>query len=110
MTRLVTIDADHPGVQFFIKEWAPVCSGLSDRTTAATAVYIRDQIAAQTRIPEPIEALAEVTAHTQLNTERRKFVRGYVGGPTTRARWVDGITAYGWPELIDPTLIREGLS
>jgi hypothetical protein len=77
MTRLVTIDADHPGVQFFIKEWAPVCSGLSDRTTAATAVYIRDQIAAQTRIPEPIEALAEVTAHTQLNTERRKFVRGY---------------------------------
>jgi hypothetical protein len=81
-----------------------VSAGNAGKTRNALTA-LADQIEAQTkplRIDEPTEPLAEVTAHTECVTRRRKFIRGYVGSPGLKARWVDGITSYGWSELIDP--------
>ena len=72
---------------------------------------IADQIEAQVKpphIPEPTEPLSEVQASTQ-GCERRRFVRGFAA-TSGRVRWVDGVAGYGWDELIDPTLVREGVT
>ena len=73
-----------------------------------------DQIEAQTRparIPEPGWD-GKVLAHTFGNDTRREFVRHGRRERAERFNWSDG-TGYGsnhWADLINPVLIREGLS
>jgi hypothetical protein len=73
-----------------------------------------DQIEAQTkpaRIPEPGWD-GKVLAHTLNDDTRREFVRHGKSPSDARFNWSDG-SGYGsnhWPDLINPTLIREGLS
>jgi hypothetical protein len=112
MTRLVTIDADHPGVQYLVKQWVPIYSGLSDRSTAATAVYLRDQIAAQTRIPEPgLWGVVSARLTEECQAENRK---GPLAGDfihCTDGSWRNADTGFGvtWLELDNPVLVREGV-
>jgi hypothetical protein len=74
------------------------------------AQYLADQIEAQTRpprIPEP-GLWGVVEAHTEDGEERRRFVR-HDDAHDGRA-WERRGVRRAWDELIDPVLVREGVS
>jgi hypothetical protein len=72
---------------------------------------IADQIEAQTepaRIDEPGWG-EKVIAHTKEDPERRLFVHWH-GASVNKNAWADNNTTCHWDRLIDPALVREGLS
>jgi hypothetical protein len=75
---------------------------------------VADQIEAQckpARIPEPGWD-GKVLAHTENNPTRREFIRYGVRPIPTHFNWNDslGNGAQQWGDLINPTLIREGVT
>jgi hypothetical protein len=68
---------------------------------------IADKIAAQSRIPEP-GLWGVVEAHTEDGEERRRFVH-HEDAHDGRA-WERRGVRRAWDELIDPVLVREGVS
>ena len=101
---LAVLDPADEVVETFVREHT---NGTPGNPTCVHSRPIARQIEAQTeppRIPEP-GLWGVVEAHTVGNPERRRF------GRTKTDTWVPEQTAtgYGWDELIDPTLIREGV-
>lgn len=105
MTRLITIDADHPSIDQFVKDWTPIATHGAERTTASAARYIHGQIKAQSRIDEP-GLYGVVYAGLDLDSPFRTAWVHYTSG------WYRAAddNARGWDDLIDPILIREGTS
>ena len=86
----------------------------SEHDGFCATTIIADQIEAQTkpaRIPEPGWD-GKVLAHTERNHVRREFVRYGVRPIPTHFNWNDslGNGAQQWGDLIDPELIREGVT
>ena len=102
---LLVLDREDPIVAAFVKAYAQrpgdPTGGLLNKMATLIEVQIKPA-----RIPEPgLYGVVDAT----IDDRRRRFVR--IFDDDTGYRWLSpGFNTLGWTHLIDPTLVRDGVS